>query len=252
MIYIDDREPEEVPAAFPNGVPTTVLRLDAGDFMFFLNGPNGPNSWQVGVERKTIGDFLNSMRSGHLADQVRRMSECYDAYWVLVEGVWRINGEGMVEVLESRAIDDPTKARIGGTWRDVVPNRQPVEHREWCGYMTSCELVGGVRFRWSRNVYETARIVTAIWSWGTAEFANHDSMLKPFRPGVSLGTPSLKKEWLMAINGIGPKLLKAALKEFDCAADVAKATPEQWVKIGVKPKTAEKIVAEINGLAKGG
>ena len=249
MIYIDDREPDTIPTAFPNGTPTCMMRLEEGDFMFFVNGPGGPGSWQVGVERKTVTDFLASSRSGRLGDQVRRMSEIYDAYWVMIEGVTRLTNRGTVETLISHRLADPEVEYSSGTWKNIIPEGRPVLLLEWEGYITSTELVQGARTRRSRSLQETATMVAAIYSWGTnKEFEEHHSMLRPFHPASPLRKPNLMQKWLDDLHGMGPKTLKSAMKRFKTPSSLAFATVEDWLEVeGIGQKRAEDFVRQIHG-----
>lgn len=82
MIYIDT---SEVPSEIWNlldgmGAKYKLGRLKFGDFI--ITGRNG----EVMIERKTPEDYIGSLISGHLSDQLTRMSEMFDHSFVLVEG----------------------------------------------------------------------------------------------------------------------------------------------------------------------
>lgn len=67
-----------------------MLKLDSADFVLF-----DQDGHSVGIERKEVGDLLNSlgqkMASGHrrLADQLERMVATYSHSLLIVEGQWR-------------------------------------------------------------------------------------------------------------------------------------------------------------------
>lgn len=81
-VTVDDREPAAVVAAVrahPDVDAVDVRRLDAGDLVI----------GDVGVERKTPGDYLRSAlgrRGSDLEDQVRRLAAAYAHAYVLLEG----------------------------------------------------------------------------------------------------------------------------------------------------------------------
>ncbi len=246
MIYVDDREPPEMAQMVPNGVPVHVMRLDVGDFMFFVNGPGG-KMWCAGVERKTLGDFVSSVQSGHLPDQLRRMAEVFDVYWLIIEGVSRINSNGEIDSLRSGAIENPSGKKIGGTWESVTQQRRPIGYLSWEGWKTSYECMGGVKIRTSRNKYETMRVVVALWSWGAnKEWEEHRSMSKPFTSFGGLVRPNLLMKWLTSLDGVGEKRAREAAKHFGSALAVANAEVEDWLQVGgIGKKTAQKIVESI-------
>jgi len=59
------------------GVLVDSKMLNVGDYIL---------SSDCGLERKSSGDFLNSLYSGRLFDQVHRLSEAYERPMMLVEG----------------------------------------------------------------------------------------------------------------------------------------------------------------------
>lgn len=75
---------ESLIAADPNATHATLAPRPSGDALFVKEGPNGPTVW--GFERKTVDDLVNSYSTGHLADQIGRMVECYDVSVLLIEG----------------------------------------------------------------------------------------------------------------------------------------------------------------------
>ena len=81
-VTVDDREPAgfvEAVRDHPDVTEVVVDRLSTGDLAID----------SVGIERKTLRDYVNSAmgRSGSdLTDQVRRMADAYDHAYVLLEG----------------------------------------------------------------------------------------------------------------------------------------------------------------------
>lgn len=82
MIYIDT---SEIPSEIWNlldgmGAKYQLGRLKFGDFI--ITGKNG----MVIIELKGVDDYVSSLISGHLADQLTRMSQEFDTSFLLVEG----------------------------------------------------------------------------------------------------------------------------------------------------------------------
>src|SRR5258708_669111 len=64
--------------------------LKFGDFSFFGKGPDGPIA--IGIELKTVNDFVSSMLSGRLAGhQIPGLLENYQRAYVVIEGVCRMD-----------------------------------------------------------------------------------------------------------------------------------------------------------------
>ena len=82
MIFIDNQEaPSDIMAVLDGmGVTYELCALKYGDF--HITGENG----LVVIERKTAADYLGSLVSGHLSDQLTRLSQEFKQSYVLVEG----------------------------------------------------------------------------------------------------------------------------------------------------------------------
>ncbi len=82
MIYVDIREmPSDILQVLDAmRLPYQKKMLELGDFE--ITGRNG----NVVIERKTAADFIGSLISGHLNDQLIRMSKSYKHSIVIVEG----------------------------------------------------------------------------------------------------------------------------------------------------------------------
>lgn len=94
LVLMDTREPENIRLAFRSVLGETVeyVALPEGDFAI----PDKDNCL-LGIERKTVGDLINSLRDGRLVSQLRRMETAYTYRVLLIEGELRITGEGFVE-----------------------------------------------------------------------------------------------------------------------------------------------------------
>jgi len=87
LLIIDDREANEHPELRTIsdvwGIPVTIQRLDAGDYVF-LNRDNEP----VGIERSEISNLVQKLASGELESQLERCQDNYQHIILLVEGVY--------------------------------------------------------------------------------------------------------------------------------------------------------------------
>ena len=76
-LIIDSNEPEEIPEKLRGlGVEFEVKKIAPGDYVL------GP----IGIERKTLYDFFNSMVRKRLFEQVRRLRDAYPQPLLILEG----------------------------------------------------------------------------------------------------------------------------------------------------------------------
>ena len=76
-LVVDSNEPEDIPERLRElGVEIEVRKIAPGDYVL------GP----VGIERKTLYDFFNSMVRKRLFEQVRRLRDSYPQPLVILEG----------------------------------------------------------------------------------------------------------------------------------------------------------------------
>lgn len=76
-LVVDSNEPEDIPERLRElGVEIEVRKIAPGDYVL------GP----VGIERKTLYDFFNSMVRKRLFEQVRRLRDSYPHPLVILEG----------------------------------------------------------------------------------------------------------------------------------------------------------------------
>src|SRR5438093_2982165 len=76
-LVVDSNEPEDIPERLRElGVEIEVRKIAPGDYVL------GP----VGIERKTLYDFFNSMVRKTLFEQVQRLRDAYPQPHVYLEG----------------------------------------------------------------------------------------------------------------------------------------------------------------------
>lgn len=91
MIQIDSRIGSEhfKKLLDAEGQPCELARLEFGDFSFYGNGP-GNQLIRIGVERKTIPDMMQSIRSDRYSGhQLPGMLKMYTVRYLLLEGTTR-------------------------------------------------------------------------------------------------------------------------------------------------------------------
>ena len=77
MIVVDQREPPDIPARLRElGADVEVRQISPGDYVV----------GEVAVERKTVSDFLRSIVTKRIFDQMTRLRDAYPVPVILVEG----------------------------------------------------------------------------------------------------------------------------------------------------------------------
>jgi Fanconi anemia group M protein len=198
--YVEDQEVVE------SDEEAATSGLNVGDIVF---------NDTVCIERKEPSDFIESMKSGHLEDQLQRMYEEYNNVHVLVSGT-------MEEVLS------PSYSNI---------NRNAVR-----------AFIASLSVRWQTPPLfcgdETTLAFTAI-----------DMARKSFEPlKRHPGQPDIDVEdelnsvgkVVMTVDGIGRETAKDVGEEFWTVQDVCQASLSDLQEIdGIGPKTASKISSQL-------
>src|SRR5271169_4444109 len=124
MILLDDRvgSHELLPYFSPYGVQVESTRLDYGDACWVGKGPDG--DCMVGVERKTIGDFISSMRGKRLAGhQLPGLMSSYEFTYLIVEGIYRPGETGELEQRQGHG-----KGKSGWGWKGMGVRYREVDN----------------------------------------------------------------------------------------------------------------------------
>lgn len=180
----------------------SVEMLEIGDFIVDKN---------VIVEHKSIGDFIESMKSGHLEDQLERMYMGYDYVYILISG----NMEDFDGLYWSGTPDKAVKgfiASLSMRW-DVTP--------------LFCSNISNV-------FYETVTL---------GRKAKEPMERTPTGPSVSLKDDmSSVEEALMLIDGISTTLAERVDPHFDTIGEICRSEADDLTKIdGIGPQTAQNI-----------
>ena len=177
------------------GVDAQLSDLPFGDFEFLGNGPGGGPVF-VGLERKTISDFINSVWSGRFhGHQLPGMVARYTYSWLILEGVWRPSPQGgVVEVYRQ------------GQWGALALGGKPILYRELEGLLISLEVNCGIRVRQTSGKTGTCVFLAALYRWWQKSFEQHKSHLRfvEVAPDVAMLTkPNLVRRWAKDVRAAG-------------------------------------------------
>lgn len=235
MIRIDQRigSGELEPLFKPYGLKVHKTKLDYGDFDFEGNGPKGKCA--IVFERKRIEDLLDSMQSGRLTGhQLPGISESYDYGYLLIEGAWRANADGLLEISNGR----------GGWTARGLPVRAVTSF-----VMGLCFRAGLVPWKTFSPVETVAFIVDQYRMWNDKLWDEHTSHLTVYAPagevgGGGFGLSLVRREVTMAekvamqLPGLDSKA-KYAVREFGDVFGMANANESQWAGMPWKTRKGQ-------------
>jgi len=207
-VYVDYREKpnKAVKELIDLGVDISLEKLEVGDYVL---------SSRVGVEFKTISDFVNSLVDGRLLQQVKDLKRSFSRPFLIVEGE-----EDIYSV------------------RKVHPNSIR-------GMLSSIAVDFGMPILFSRNYKETASYL-----YVTAK-REQDELGKEFSPHGSKKPMTFKEQQeyiVSALPGIGIGLAKPLLKKFKSVKKIINAKQDKLEKVDkIGPKKAKKIRDVVDG-----
>jgi len=237
-ILVDDRvgSRELLPDLKQLHLPCSLTRLPFGDVAFEGEGPKG--TVRVGIERKTIGDLINSFTSGRLSShQLPGLVQNYEYRWIFIEGLWKAGRDGCIEVWR-------------GKWR---PASTRVGYYQLAGYMAALEVNGACWIRRTGSLWETANDVGILFRWWGKPWKQHRSHLvieKGLLPDrVLFNNPSYPRKVAAVLPGVGWEKSRAVAKHFKTIQAMVEASPEEWMKIeGIGKGLGLKLPMLIRGI----
>lgn len=162
-------------------IEVSVTQLDFADIAMFGDGPDGLVA--VGVERKVIGDLVNSMRSDRLTGhQLPGLMENYQFVFLVVEGVFKAGKSGALEVLRQN-------------WRPLMVGSKPILYREVSNFLLTLMLKCGVMVVRTNNAEETVAWAVGLYKWfekGWHQHVSHEAIYTPFNES---GVGSRRGNW---------------------------------------------------------
>ena len=231
IILIDDRTgSKELVDLLDDAILTT---LEYGDVAFGGNGSDG--RLQIGVERKAIGDLIQSISSGRLSGhQLPGLLETYHKVYLIVEGIWRANKKnGTIEVFRH------------GKFKSLGESKFTAK-RVW-GYLTAINASTGVNVLITPDMAETALVIEELHHWWNQPWEKHHSHLmlnKLNPPSVYLwpGRPSLIRRIASELPGIGFERVAEVEKAFGTVRRMFDAAEEDWRLLeGIGKVTAKNV-----------
>lgn len=204
------------------GLECELETLEYGDVAFCGRGEAGADV-QIGVELKTLGDLVQSLRSGRLAGhQLPGLQASYDHVWLIVEGDWRANRAGRI-------------ASYGGRFRGWETHASKMTVDEMEKHLLTLDMLGGLHVRFSRSRDTTVRAMASLYRWWT------DRDLDQHRSHITVHTPSSFykisdfRAAVMRWPGIGLRTSKAVEEYFNGSIwQAANATEEEWAELRTK------------------
>lgn len=235
MILVDDRT-GAVELAPLLGSPNIICRLEFGDFAFSGNGPEG--IVDIGIERKGLLDFLQSMTTGRLSGhQMVGLTTNYDWVYLLVEGVWRPDRHtGILQRINRK-----------GRWVAAAQGSRRFMAKDVYNFINTLRVMVNVVTVTTSSKWESAKWLDATHGWWQKEWRKHKSHLQFQKPIVhaQLVKPNLVTRIASQFDGIGWNKAKKIGNHFKLLEDLLFATREDLMEIeGIGPRIADGIIEQ--------
>lgn len=214
-------------------VPSQIEELEYGDAAF-----TGSGNRLIGIEIKKISDAVNSLLSGRFADhQLPGMLQLYDCCYLIVEGYYRCDPEsGLIQGYR------------GGGWSDITSGRQRLTWQALDSWLTSIEMLGGVRIRRTTNEAETVRTIQSLYHWWQKDDHKSLKVFNTAADAAAVERPGLVRRMAAQLPMIGWQRSADVAKRFDSVRNMALAELDDWTAIdGIGPGIAAKVWGAING-----
>lgn len=253
MIFVDprhgskERKSHDIgPALDAMQIEHTSQMLDSGDACFFGNGPDSPI--KVGIELKLVPDFVGSMLSGRLTDQLERLTAGgYQRVYLIIEGFYRASRRnGLLEVPRGRR------------WRPLYTGRRVVSWADVERFITGIEETG-VRIRRTRTPHETSKVIgQVLYGFWQKEYSKHQSLNTLYVPEIFSLTSEDEttrriRRFLVALkSGVGSGRSKAVAEHFGSIYNIATSDEGAWTGIpGVGAGVAAEVVKSLHATSPG-
>lgn len=222
MILIDDRagSSDLVQPLIRAGYPVEVVRMDYGDVAFVGKGPKN-TELHIGIEFKTMGDLVSSVRTGRLAGhQLQGLRDTYDYAWLLIEGSWRADEVGRI-----------LTRKPGRGWR---PLRGGMNANELEKHVHTLHLCGGLIPRFTDSRADSVRFVGTLYRWWTdTSLDRHTSHIAVHTPPTLVPLSPFRQAACMW-PGIGVKTSRAVEQRFGGSIlRAASGTVRDWADITI-------------------
>jgi len=237
VIYIDNRTgSKELHDLFPHG-SAKLTHLTYADAAFTGHYVDG--DILVGIERKRIGDFINSMCSGRFSGhQLIGMLNSYHYLYLVIEGVFRANPiTGVLEV-----------HRRGG-WQEYHAGSRRFMARDIWAFMNTVQVVCGIHCYHTNTASDTVYYIRALHHWWTKEYEEHRGHLQPHSgTAVELTRHSLVRRIAAQLDGIGWEKARALDQRYNSAEELVGASVDELREVeGIGKVLATRITNQLRG-----
>lgn len=236
MLLIDDRQGSaDLIPYFPMDL-VKKIRLDAGDVAFFGHGPEGPLTFPIGIEYKTVNETIQCITSRRfVGEQYIKMSQTFSRIYFLLEGEYTERSSDGRLLVRSWEKGKPVWACHG--WN--------MTYRQFDNWQNSLAETGKVIFKRSMTRPESvAQILDLYYMW-TKDYDQHKSLFAFSKAQLPTPQefPTLVRLMAAQIPGIGWQRSKDVAAVFKTPYEMVTAGEDTWKTIsGIGTVTAKKAV----------
>jgi ERCC4-type nuclease len=242
MLLVDYRRGSEHLAAPLEAAGFPVYRKPDGelptlgfaDVAFTGRGPGG-KPIEIGIELKRLSDLVSSLRtgrlSGHQLPGLVGENAAYDRVWLIIEGQWTTNRDGLVCVQRYNR----RKRRM--EWRPIEGNMFASEMQK---RVLTFELCGGVHVHWSNEPEDTLHFIQNLYRWWSDKDSDKHASHLAVHDQASFLDIGKVREALMKYPHIGRKASKAVIDHFGTIRRAGNASVAEWADIEVMTDKGKK------------
>lgn len=225
-----------VPGLHANGIDADYAHLDSGDCWMIGSGPNGA-SIEIGVELKTIDDFLTSMQESRLDKQLSTMGEYgYDRVYLVIIGRVRETWRGAIEVQRFDQKGRPY-------WQEpyVKQRGRPHTMSGILGYQVMIQEFYATRVFWCEDDAGAAKVIAQIHNWWAKDWDSHGAGKKMPTPPESskfvFKEPPFRARCAALVPKFGWDKANAAAEYYSSLREMVNASVKDWTKVPGVGKT---------------
>lgn len=196
MLLVDDRigSKDLLLPLQQSGVSCDLQRLEFADFAFIGHGLGGADLF-IGIELKETRDLLSSLRSARFSGhQLPGLQSTYDRSWLVTEGIWRANSDGVLEYMQ-------------GGWKPASVGQHRIMASDLDSWILSQTIRGGISHWHCPTRRDTIRFVSTLYRWWTDkdldEHRSHQAIYLPPPDRAMLTEPSPCLKMLSCLPGVG-------------------------------------------------
>lgn len=247
MLYVDERtgSKELAKPLTAVGLPVEITHLDFGDVAFLGRGESGTET-DIGIELKTLGDCISSLRSGRLAGhQLPGLVKTFQHIWLIIEGYWRHDEHGQIVTFQGKERG----------WRKIPGGMIAGELEK---QLLTLEMSGGLHVRFTNARRDTIRFIYHLYRWWTdGDLDSHKSHLRVHHTPTLIPI-SAERRTLTTLPGLGIKASGVAEKHFiglDGRCDLLRAfnaSVDEWAALSIGEKhLGMKVASKIHRFIRG-